>query len=127
LKELLKSNELSLDNLELIKLGRHFRIGEKTRLVVGRDEKENNLILYLTKPGDYLLGPQKDLAGPTCLIRGEVTQKSIFLSCQIISAYTDVSGLKEIEVTYKKVNTKSVNQLKITCVAKADFRHLLIK
>ncbi|MDD5059528.1 MAG: tRNA 4-thiouridine(8) synthase ThiI [Candidatus Omnitrophica bacterium] len=127
LKELIKHNELNLDNLELLKLGRHFRVDAKTRLVVGRDEKENNLILHLTKPGDYLLVPQKDLAGPTCLIRGEVDQKSIFISAQIISAYTDVSGLKEIKVAYKKVNTKPVNTLKIACVSKADFMHLLIK
>ena len=126
LKELLAHNELNLDNLELLKTGRHFRIGEKTRFAVGRDEAENNLLMRLAKPGDYLLCPQKDLAGPTCLIRGLVTQELIFLSSQITSAYTDVGGLKEIEVLYRQVPAVNDDAHKITCVPKSDFAHLLI-
>jgi len=126
LKELLAHNELNLDNLELLKLGRHFRIGEKTRLVLGRNENENNLLFQLAKPGDYLLNPQKDLAGPTCLIRGLVTAELIFLSSQITSAYTDLTALREIEVLYRQVPAVNDNAHKITCVPKSRFTHLLI-
>ena len=126
LKELMAHNELNLDNLELLKVGRHFRIGKKTRFVVGRDEHENNLIPKLAKPQDYLLSPQKDLAGPTCLIRGLVTRKLVILSSQIVSAYTDVADLKEIEVFYRQAREVYASVHKITCVAKSDLTHLLI-
>ena len=126
LKELLRHDELDLDNLELLKLGRHFRIGEKTRFVLGRNENENSLLFNLAKPGDCLLSPQKDLAGPTCLIRGLVTAELIFLSSQITSAYTDVTNLKEIEVFYRQMPAVDNKMHRIICVEKSKFLPLLI-
>lgn len=126
LKELLAHNELNLDNLELLKIGRHFRIAVKSRLVLGRNEGENKLLLQLAKPQDYLLSPQKDLAGPTCLIRGLVDRELISLSAQIISAYTDVAALNQIEVFYRKVPATKDSAHKIACVPKSKFAHLLI-
>jgi len=126
LKELLVHKELNLDNLSLLKVGRHFRIGDSTRLVVGRDEGENNLLTQLAKPGDYLLGPQKDLAGPTALARGPITEELIFLSSEITSAYTDAVGLRKIEVFYRQVPAVEDNIQKVACVSKNRFTHLLI-
>ena len=77
LVELLKHDELNLENLELLKVGRHFRLGGHTRLVVGRDEGENNQLAQLARAGDYLFSPQKDLAGPTALARGLIDQELI--------------------------------------------------
>ena len=126
LQELLEHNELNLDNLELLKIGRHFRIGEKTRLVVGREENENNLILQLARPGDYLLEPQRDLAGPTCLMRGQIEQKLIFLSAQITAAYTDSIGLKEIGVFCRQADGAEDKMCRVSYAPKSDFAHLLI-
>ncbi|MFH1281099.1 MAG: tRNA 4-thiouridine(8) synthase ThiI, partial [Candidatus Omnitrophota bacterium] len=72
--ELLAHDELNLANLELLKVGRHFRLGGRTRLVVGRDEGENNQLERLAQAGDYLFSPQKDLLGPTALARGLINQ-----------------------------------------------------
>ncbi|MFA6357808.1 MAG: tRNA 4-thiouridine(8) synthase ThiI [Candidatus Omnitrophota bacterium] len=126
LKELLAHNELNLNNLELLKLGRHFRIGEKSRLVLGRNESENNLLMQLTEPGDHLLSPQKNLAGPISLIRGPVNPEMVSLSAQIISGYTDTIGLKEIEVFYRQLPVLSDTLYRVTCMPKTSFTHLLI-
>jgi len=126
--ELLAHKELNLENLELLKVGRHFRIGNNARLVVGRNEGENKLLMQLACPGDYLFGPQEDLAGPTCLARGRITQELISLSSEITSAYTDADGLKEITVLYRQVLQPAVkdNLLKIPHLPKSRFAHLLI-
>jgi len=126
LKELLAHQELNLDNLELLKIGRHFRIGDKSRLVVGRDENENNLLMQLAKPQDYLFSPQKDLAGPTCLARGLMNQELIILASEIAAAYTDVIGLKEIEVFYRQISKKEDSVHKVTYIPKNRFVHLLV-
>ena len=44
LKDIIRHDELNIDNVELLKIGRHFRISPKTKLVVGRNEKENKEI-----------------------------------------------------------------------------------
>jgi len=126
LEELLRYKELNLDNLALLKVGRHFRIEKQSRLVVGRDKGENKLLRQLAKPGDYLFFPQKDLAGPTSLARGSMTQELILLSSQITSAYSDTVGLKEMEVLYRHTPETKDNVHKITCLPKSRFVHLLI-
>jgi tRNA U34 2-thiouridine synthase MnmA/TrmU len=126
LVELLAHDELNLENLELLKLGRHFRLGDKARLVVGRDERENSKLAQLAQGGDYLFSPQKDLAGPTCLARGLMNQELIFLASQITSAYTDVVGLEKIEVLYRQLPLAQDNVHQISPLPKERFTQLLI-
>jgi tRNA U34 2-thiouridine synthase MnmA/TrmU len=124
--ELLAHNELNLENLELLKTGRHFRVGDNTRLVVGRDGSENNRLAQLARPGDYLFNPPKDLAGPTALARGLINRKLILLSSQVTSSYTDIGGLKNIEILYRQVPLLKDNVRKTPCLPKENFAHLLI-
>ena len=124
--ELLAHDELNLENLELLKVGRHFRLGEHTRLVVGRDERENNQLVQLARAGDYLFSPQKDLAGPTALARGVIDQELIFLSSQIASAYTDVQGLEKIGVFYRQLPAVEENLHQVSYISKEKFAHLFI-
>jgi len=126
LEELLRHKELDLDNLALLKVGRHFRIEKNSRLVVGRDEGENRLLMRLAKTGDYLFSPQKNLAGPTALFRGSITQELISLSSQITSAYSDTIGLEKMEVFYRRIPETEDSVHKIACLPKSRFVHLLI-
>jgi tRNA-specific 2-thiouridylase len=126
LLELLKHDELNLENLELLKVGRHFRLGGHTRLVVGRDRNENNKLAQLALAGDYLFSPQKDLPGPTALARGRVNQELIFLSSQITSAYTDTLSLEKISVFYRQLPAVRDNQHQVFCQPKEKFTHLFI-
>ena len=126
LVELLVHDELNLENLELLKVGRHFRLGEHTRLVVGRDEGENNKLVQLAQTGDFLFSPQKDLAGPTALARGVISQELIFLSSQVTSAYTDVLGLEKIDVFYRQLPAVKDNLQQVSCLPKEKFANLFI-
>ncbi|MCK9430668.1 MAG: tRNA 4-thiouridine(8) synthase ThiI [Candidatus Omnitrophica bacterium] len=126
LEELLKHEELNLDNLTLLKVGRHLRIEKKVRLVVGRDENENKLLIQLARSGDYLFFPQKDLAGPTSLARGLMTEELIYLSARIVSAYSDTLGLKNMEVSWRRFPETENKIYNIDCVPKSSFAHLLI-
>jgi len=125
LKELIGHNELNLENISLLKVGRHFRIGDEARLVIGRDEAENEILSRMGKEGDYLFFPQRDLAGPTSLARGQLTDELISLASEITGAYTDSGRLKEISINYFKVSSAEKNR-KVTCKLKNSFSHLLI-
>ncbi|MDD5409512.1 MAG: tRNA 4-thiouridine(8) synthase ThiI [Candidatus Omnitrophica bacterium] len=126
LKELLQHRELNLDNLALLKVGRHFRLENNSRLVVGRDEGENKLLVQLAVPGDCLFFPPKDLAGPTSLARGLITLDLIHLSSQITCSYSDSAGLKDMEVSYRHIPGTKDNLYKVACLPKSRFVHLLI-
>jgi len=112
-KELLNHKELNLENIELLKTGRHFRLSEKTKLVVGRDERENADLLTKVKEGDYLFMP-RDIAGPSALGRGGFSEELINLSCRITCRYCDLNGKINADITYRKIPDKENKTLKVS-------------
>ena len=54
-------------DIELLKLGRHFRIHANAKLIVGRNQADNAAILALLREGDAVL-QMADFRGPTVLV-----------------------------------------------------------
>ena len=102
LRDLIEHQALNIENAELLKIGRHFRLGDKTKLIVGRDAEENQELEKLAAFGDYLFMPNEDLAGPTCLGRGEFNAALIRLSTEITCSYSDLNGEKRGRIIYYK-------------------------
>jgi tRNA U34 2-thiouridine synthase MnmA/TrmU len=103
LKDLMRHHpDFTLNDIQLLKLGRHFRLHEQAKLVVGRDEKENTAILDLAREDDCLFAPAGNLAGPTALGRGNFAAGEIELCVRIVSRYSDLNGNKEAEIIVKK-------------------------
>jgi hypothetical protein len=82
---------LSLVDLELLRLGRHFRISPDTKLVVGRREDENDVIRSLAMPDDTVLLPQ-GFPGPTGLLKGEQDSDILRLAASIMARYCKGEG-----------------------------------
>ncbi len=81
----------SLADLELLRLGRHFRISPDTKLVVGRREDENDVIQSLATPGDAVLLP-RGFPGPTGLLKGEQDMGMLRLAASIMARYCKGEG-----------------------------------
>lgn len=86
-KDAIKHGEFETANLALLSVGRHFRLDENVRLVVGRDERENDILESLAKPEDIIL-KLKDLQGPISILRGKGIEKFIGLAAKIASYHT---------------------------------------
>lgn len=99
LKDLIKFGRLDTDNIELLKLGRHFRISDRTKLIVGRDERENERLSVMAREGDYLF-MTVDVAGPVGLARGVLNEDTIGICAGIICHYSDINGSTDIRITY---------------------------
>lgn len=101
MRDLMAHDEYNLENIRLLRVGRHFRIGERSKLIVGRNESENGSILHMASEGDVLFDA-KEISGPTGLFRGDISTKNAFeVSASIITRYSDNDD-KEITVTYWK-------------------------
>jgi tRNA U34 2-thiouridine synthase MnmA/TrmU len=106
-KDLFKHVETPTTNdIDLLKIGRHFRFDEKTKLVVGRNQDENEVIKALALDKDVLL-EAKDHVGPVTLLRGENVQNYLEFGAAITLRYSDAP--KEISsiVIVQKTGTKS--------------------
>lgn len=126
LKDLLQRDELNLNSIHLLKIGRHFRLTTDARLVVGRNEKENEALLNLAQEDDYLFFPSDDLAGPTSLGRGNFSEELIKLSCRITCRYCDLNGNTNVDILYRRIPEKENNALKISPIGEAKLTHLRI-
>ncbi len=61
-------SEPSINDVELLKIGRHFRVSTSSKLVVGRNHQENEMLLSLYLNSDYLI-QTIDVPGPVSILR----------------------------------------------------------
>ncbi|MFQ6101317.1 MAG: hypothetical protein ACE5OS_08805 [Anaerolineae bacterium] len=88
--------DFDLNDINLLKIGRHFRLSPQTKAVVGRNEEENHRLLILARQRD-LLFEVKGCGSPVTLLRGETDVGEL---CAAITArYSDAQG-GEVEVHY---------------------------
>ena len=95
--------------LELLKLGRHFSLNHLTKLVVGRNKRENEVISTLSGDEDLLLRPAS-VPGPTALLSGTASDEVLELAAAITAAYSDTGGREEIDVKLTGGKTEKVLQ-----------------
>jgi tRNA U34 2-thiouridine synthase MnmA/TrmU len=105
-----------------LKWGRHFRINEKFKIVVGRDEEESISLTRYAHPTDHVMHlPSND--GPVALIKGETPDENIFsLAAGLIQRFSKYRDQPPIEVNYwmsqnrndiKMATAKPVSELEI--------------
>ena len=112
IKDLISYKELNLANVNLLKIGRHFRLSEDAKLAVGRNEEENKRLLNLARKEDHLFFPL-EIAGPTALGRGHFNDKLIQLSCSMVCRYCDLDGKDNTDVGYKRFFEKENMRLTV--------------
>jgi len=92
------SDELNLRDFRLLKLGRHFRIGERTKVIIGRNEVENELLERSVQPGEATVrwsgGPS-----PLAAVLGESSGPMLERAGQILLRYTKAEAGAEAGLT----------------------------
>lgn len=81
------SEQLNLRDFRMLKLGRHFRIGPRTKVIVGRNESENELLERAIQPGEAALR-WKDGMSPLAALMGESSPELLERAAQILLRYT---------------------------------------
>jgi tRNA-specific 2-thiouridylase len=115
LRDLIKYKpDLDFGDLNLLKVGRHFRLGPNTKLVVGRKESENLAIESLFQAGDFLL-EAIDFKSPLGLLQGQINEKFIGAAASIVARYCD--GKREACLRVEVRNPSPVKILETTPAA----------
>ena len=74
-------------DFSLLKYGRHFRLSEKTKTIVGRDERENLILAELGR--NYVQIEPIETTGPVTLVKGNPAANEIHLSACLAARYCD--------------------------------------
>ena len=89
---------VEISDVEFLKVGRHFRLSPETKLIVGRNERENNLLLSLAGDDDFLL-EVNGIPGPTGILESR-SEDSIPLAARIVARYSDAKDFPSVPVNY---------------------------
>jgi tRNA U34 2-thiouridine synthase MnmA/TrmU len=124
LKDLLDCQDTpELRDIELLKLGRHFRIDSHIKLVVGRDKRENAAIRSLSNENDTIL-TSADVPGPTVLALGDFPDASLELAAAITAAYSD--AIDGEAVSLRVIDGGEERMIMTSTPSKEEFRRYLI-
>jgi len=99
----------SHEDLLLCKLGRHFRVSERAKVIVGRFEEENAFLrnFGLTRPSLEAV----DHVGPLTLVDGEVDEEVLRRAARITARYCD--GHTETRVRIRLTRGQKVRTLEV--------------
>lgn len=98
-KEAMKHAEFNKDNLAILSVGRHFRLADGARLVVGRDNSENNVLLSLAEDSDTIL-KMAEHQGPISVLRGGEGSATITIAGGIAAYHTKLRNEKSVKVDH---------------------------
>jgi len=120
MRDLIKcSPDFTINDALLLKTGRHFRINQKAKLVVGRNETENNKLLALAQEGDLKFTPL-EIKGPIAIGKGIFSNEDIFLSASIIARYSDKGTPEEkIQVEYQTLPEETKKLISVVSAQEA--------
>lgn len=90
----------NLDDVILLKVGRHFRPSQNLKIVVGRDEVENKFLERYAGNGRVMFSTI-DVNGPVTIAEGEVGESEIQLAASITARYCDLEGMPAARIKYE--------------------------
>jgi len=100
LRDLLEHEKtVKMKDIELLKIGRHFRFG-KNKIIVGRNEIENKQLLKMKKRDDYYFEVPAFM-GPITLLQGPKTKEAIEKAASLTARYSDAKD-KKVSVRFGK-------------------------
>jgi tRNA-specific 2-thiouridylase len=122
---MLHDPDFSLNDVHLLKVGRHFRLSPSVRLVVGRNEEENQKIETFSQEGDLILNILYH-PGPLSLLRGNDHPSEIETAASITIRYSKVKDLGKVEVEYNKAGEEFRQRLFASSISDDKIRELMI-
>jgi tRNA-specific 2-thiouridylase len=84
-------------DIELLKVGRHFRLTDTTKVIVGRNANDNDTIERLSEVCDALIRVDR-FPGPTALVPGGGDEGTRSLAARLCARYSDAPRDREVAV-----------------------------
>ena len=102
LRELMKhSPTLGIRDVQLLRIGRHFRLDTGDKVIVGRDQDENEKLLSMKNESDVVLDV-KDYPSPIAIIPHGASEEAIAKAASICARYSDAPRDEEVTATYHR-------------------------
>lgn len=127
MRDLVNTCDANVNDVNLLKVGRHFRFDSETKVVVGRNEDDNAKIDTLSREGDVLLN-LVDMPGPLTLMRGEITDEKIQTAARLTARYGKSNFLSVVKVSVREIEgNASSTIIEVVPMSQEEAERLLLK
>ena len=112
------------NELYLLKFGRHLRVNENTKIIVGRTQDDNQHILNYYDPGTDTILKVKEYPGPITLVPRGGSKEMLTLAASICAGYSKAPGLAPVEVSV--TNPKNSQTITVLGIPPKDIQHFMV-
>lgn len=120
------STHLTFDDLNLLKVGRHFRLDRNTKVIVGRHEADNNLIMGYRRDHHVVLNAP-DVGSPVTLLVGDCSEDNIRKAAIITARYTSARHEPSVKVMATRVADDTSTVLNVPPAHDEDLEPVWVK
>jgi tRNA U34 2-thiouridine synthase MnmA/TrmU len=117
--------DFSTNDVHLLKIGRHFRFSDEVKLIVGRNEEENQKIQTFAQGRDILL-KISNFPGPLSLLRGKPKEGDIEKAAAITAHYGKAKDSGKGEVNFKSADEDHPQSVLAPTISRGEIERLMI-
>ena len=92
-----KTKDYTMDDIVLLKAGRHIRPSPRFKIIVGRDETENRFLEGFRK--ERLALRALNLAGPLVLLEGDPEEEDRTLACRLAARFGQGRAQEQVQIS----------------------------
>jgi len=108
----------------LLKFGRHLRVNESTKIIIGRTHDDNQKILALHDPQADTILKVKEYVGPLTLIPNGASKEMLTLAASICAGYSKAPKYTPVEVSVTEPHKHQA--ITVLGIPPKDIQHFLI-
>jgi tRNA U34 2-thiouridine synthase MnmA/TrmU len=116
--------DFHIRDIELLKYGRHFRINQFSKAIVGRNSLENEELQRLSNKEDIVIHIMQ-FPGPTTIVPHGGDEITIHSAASLCALYSDAPKNEEVTALCRKGNT--VSHIRVKAALRDDIECLLIQ
>jgi len=122
MKDLMKYHpDFDLNDVHLLKTGRHLRLLPELKAVVGRNEHENEQILTFAQEKDMIFH-LIDLPGPVTLLRGKSDREFEELTASITAHYSKAKNDKRVRIGCRRLPEEREETLLVSALPEGELK-----
>jgi len=110
--------------LHLLKYGRHLRLDNNTKLIIGRTRQDNEKIIKYHNPSRDTVIKVKNFSGPIVLIPHRASKDIIIKAASICAGYSKTPDNTKVDA--QVVNSCGSEIIKVTAISPEEVKELLI-
>ena len=92
-------SDVTVEDIFILGVGRHFRLGPELKVIVGRDEVENNFLSHYRR--DHWSAHATGFAGPTAIVMGEFSAIDVDTIAAMVARYCDGKREPAVDIRFE--------------------------